>query len=317
VALLQDPGSVDSQLLAHVGRHTHKLWDWDAFPASKGYPELARAQMRYIGAGGSPKVGDTSTLPPSCFTCSLIYLDSPRYAAAHSHEIEEVFWVHTGRLTVSWELDGEWVDVLLGPGDALLNPADIVHGFRNEGPEPVVAQFMVGHPKPLLPKYRYHPSSGDAGPEFGRPLPDAAHPQAQWMAQYVMRASEISARWETFADGGRLAHQPYVVPRAQGGAVDPGHYSLEMVQLLAGTNSPWYRAAYETAFMVWSGVLAVDWQNENERDQSTVHLGPRDLVQIPAGQAFRLANHGAEIARAAIMIGTPTPPDDLWRATVE
>ena len=25
VALLQDPGSVDSQLLAHVGRHTHKL----------------------------------------------------------------------------------------------------------------------------------------------------------------------------------------------------------------------------------------------------------------------------------------------------
>ena len=74
VALLQDPGSVDSQLLAHVGRHTQKLWDWDAFPASKGYPELARAQMRYIGAGGSPKVGDTSTLPPSCFTCSCTFV---------------------------------------------------------------------------------------------------------------------------------------------------------------------------------------------------------------------------------------------------
>src|SRR5579871_3998832 len=154
MTLTQRPESIASELLGHVGRHSAKMWDWDAFPASKGFPELARAQMRYIGAGGSPKVGDTSTLPPTCFTCSLIYLDSPRYAAAHSHEIEEVFWVQSGRLTVSWESDGEWVDVLLGPGDALLNPPDVVHGFRNDGPEPVVAQFMVGHPKPLMPKYK-------------------------------------------------------------------------------------------------------------------------------------------------------------------
>src|SRR6266568_4237710 len=244
MALAETRADLDERLAAHVGLHQQKLWDWDAFPASKGYPELARAQMRYIGAGGSPKVDDTSTLPPSCFTCSLIYLDSPRYAAAHSHEIEEVFWVHSGRLIVSWELDGEWVDIMLGPGDALLNPSDIVHGFRNEGPEPVVAQFMVGHPKPLSPKYRYHPSSGDAGPEFGRPLPPATHPKAQWISQYVMRAPEIAPHWVTFADGGRLAHQRYVFPRAQGGAVEPGHYSLEMVQLTSGTTTPWYRAAH-------------------------------------------------------------------------
>src|SRR5205823_4001255 len=114
MAITQPRESSGTQVLVHVGRYTQKLWDWDAFPASKGYPELARAQMRFIGAGGSPKVGDTSTLAPSCFTCSLIYLDSPRYAAAHSHEIEEVFWVQTGRLTVSWELENEWIDVLLG-----------------------------------------------------------------------------------------------------------------------------------------------------------------------------------------------------------
>jgi hypothetical protein len=35
------------------------------------------------GAGGSPKVGDPATLSPTRFTCSLIYLDSPRYAAVH------------------------------------------------------------------------------------------------------------------------------------------------------------------------------------------------------------------------------------------
>src|SRR5947199_10581950 len=84
--------NVADRLAAHVGRHDQKTWDWDAFPASRGYPELARAQMRYIGAGGSPKVGDSSTLAPTRFTCSLIYLDGQRYAAVHSHEIEAAFW---------------------------------------------------------------------------------------------------------------------------------------------------------------------------------------------------------------------------------
>src|SRR5919202_1096034 len=114
MAIAQAAGAqaLAAELEAHVGHHQHKQWDWDAFPASRGYPELARAQMRYIGAGGSPKVGDTSTLVPSRFTCSLIYLESPRYAAVHSHEIEEIFVVHQGRLIISWEReDGEFVDV--------------------------------------------------------------------------------------------------------------------------------------------------------------------------------------------------------------
>jgi mannose-6-phosphate isomerase-like protein (cupin superfamily) len=312
MTLTQNRGSVGNQLLEHIGRHSHKMWDWDAFPASKGFPELARAQMRYIGAGGSPKVGDTSTLAPSCFTCSLIYLDSPRYAAAHNHEIEEVFWVHSGRLTVSWEApDGEWVDVLLGPGDALLNPPDVVHGFRNEGPEPVLAQFMVGHPKPLMPKYKYHPSQGDAGPEFGKPLPDASDPNAQWIAGYVIRAAESIPRWVRFEDGSRLGHQPYVLP---GGPVEPGHYCLEMVYLPSGSRSPLYCFEFETGFMVWSGVLGVEWQGTDGADTSAARLGQRDLVQIPAGQAFRLTNDTADVVRAAMMIGTPTPPADFWES---
>ena len=65
VALTETSANLDERLAAHVGLHQQKVWDWDAFPASRGYPELARAQMRYIGAGGSPKTGDTSTLAPS------------------------------------------------------------------------------------------------------------------------------------------------------------------------------------------------------------------------------------------------------------
>ena len=49
-----------NRLSAHTGRFTDKVFDWNAFPSNSGFDELARAQMRYVGAGGSPKVGDTS-----------------------------------------------------------------------------------------------------------------------------------------------------------------------------------------------------------------------------------------------------------------
>ncbi|MEQ9571770.1 MAG: cupin, partial [Nitratireductor sp.] len=69
-----------AELAAHTGRFTDKTFDWNAFPSNAGFDELARAQMRYIGAGGSPKVGDTSTLKPDHFTLSLIYKQPGRYA---------------------------------------------------------------------------------------------------------------------------------------------------------------------------------------------------------------------------------------------
>ncbi len=43
--------SLQAELARHIGRHTQKSFDWDAFPSNRGFPELARAQMRYIGAG--------------------------------------------------------------------------------------------------------------------------------------------------------------------------------------------------------------------------------------------------------------------------
>ncbi len=65
--------SLEADLQRHIGRHAQKAFDWDAFPSNRGFPELSRAQMRYIGAGGSPKVGDTSTMKADNFTLSLIY----------------------------------------------------------------------------------------------------------------------------------------------------------------------------------------------------------------------------------------------------
>ena len=68
-----EPLDLTRQIWAFIRRHTDKSFDWDAFPGSRGFPELERAQMRYIGAGGSPKADDPSTLKPGQFTLSLVY----------------------------------------------------------------------------------------------------------------------------------------------------------------------------------------------------------------------------------------------------
>jgi hypothetical protein len=65
--------SLRADLQRHVVRHVSKTFDWDAFPSNRGFPELERAQMRYVGAGGSPKVGEPGTLKPEHFTVSLIF----------------------------------------------------------------------------------------------------------------------------------------------------------------------------------------------------------------------------------------------------
>src|ERR1700745_1243131 len=57
-----DPLDLKSEMRSFIGHHTDKSFDWDAFPGSRGFPDLERAQMRYIGAGGSPKADAPRTL---------------------------------------------------------------------------------------------------------------------------------------------------------------------------------------------------------------------------------------------------------------
>src|ERR1700682_3998064 len=114
-----------SEMRSFIGRHTDKSFDWDAFPGNRGFPELARAQMRYIGAGGSPKTDDPNTLTPGAFTLSLIHQPVGTHAPCHSHEVVEHFLVLDGVLTVGWmfgESGGEEViEARLGPRDMVLN----------------------------------------------------------------------------------------------------------------------------------------------------------------------------------------------------
>jgi len=166
VALHTNSPDLARDMRRHVGRHTEKSFDWDAFPGSRGFPELARAQMRYIGAGGSPKTDDPNTLAPGQFSLSLIHQPVGCYAASHSHEIVEHFLVLDGVLTVGWLWGEEVIEARLGPLDMVLNEAGRPHGFRNDGVAPVLMSISVGSGMPKPPVYFCHPEDGE--PERAR-----------------------------------------------------------------------------------------------------------------------------------------------------
>ena len=132
----------------YVGRFKDKKPDWAAFEDAKieGYK---RAQHRFIGAGGSGKHDDPDTIPPRGFTLSIIYLPPGQGNAAHTHEVEEVFFVLKGFLSVFVEDEtGHRVTRKLGPWECIACPPGVIHGFDNDGLEPVWFQVMLGRGRP-------------------------------------------------------------------------------------------------------------------------------------------------------------------------
>ncbi len=132
----------------YVGRFKDKVPDWAAFEDAK-VDGFRRAQHRFIGAGGSGKHDDPSTIPPRGFTLSVIYLPVGQGNAAHTHEVEEVFFVLQGTLTVFVEDEhGHRVSRRLGPWECIACPPGVIHGFQNESLEPVYFQVMLGRGRP-------------------------------------------------------------------------------------------------------------------------------------------------------------------------
>ena len=91
---------VEEIMQKYVGRFREKKPDWAAFEDAKieGYK---RAQHRFIGAGGSGKHGDPTVIPAKNFTLSIMYVEPGQGNAAHTHEVEECFFVLQGFSTCS------------------------------------------------------------------------------------------------------------------------------------------------------------------------------------------------------------------------
>jgi len=294
---------------ARIGRYLEKTWDWDAFPANSSYPELERAQMRYVGAGGSPKTDDRSTLPPGAFTCSLIFQEPGRKASTHHHKIEELFFVHRGHLTMSWQFGDEVVDFVVGPGDAVLNPTSRPHGFRNDGTEDCVMQIMVATAAPMHPTYTDHPAEHAVSPL--RPAPPEK--RAEYMREverYLARASATTAKMVA-VDGGMFSASPYVMSPASGGLVSPTHFTYAVDTLTRGASTPAYALDVEEAFMVLDGVL--DVETYDAAGTATVErLGARDLAWVPAGVKHRLVNRDAATVRFGAIAGSKDGVPIAW-----
>lgn len=306
-----EAAALRAALLGQVGRYRDKTFDFDAFPANRGYPLLARGQMRFVGAGGSPKVGDSTTLPPKSFTVSLIHQQPGCFAAAHKHEIEEAFFVFHGVLTVGWEQGGEAVEVRLGRKDMIMNALDLAHGFRNDDVEPVLMSVMVGVGKPLPPVYTAHPRDvpEEAALRFGASTtrrfdPASEHPLMRKMAGNLVRYADLEWR----ADGAGFRRATYVGP----GGIASAQNRKEMVGLPPGAGVKPYARPVEDAYFVTEGLLTVGWE-ENGVVAET-RIGPRELLLTPPGRPHWFRNEGLAAAEFLMIVGEAGPDGCAFRA---
>jgi len=149
----QSTQSLQELLAKQVARFVDRVPDWDAFADAREEP-YRRAQHRFIGAGASGKHGEANVIPADHFTLSIMFVPVGQGSAAHTHEVEEVFFVLRGVVKVFFEDGrGNRAETVLGPWDCVSAPADVMHGYHNVGCEPAYLQVMLGKARPDLSEY--------------------------------------------------------------------------------------------------------------------------------------------------------------------
>src|SRR5499426_4866485 len=144
--------TLEDLLRARVARFTDRTADWDAFADARveGY---RRAQHRFIGSGASGKT-DANVIPAEHFTLSVMFVPPGQGNAAHTHEVEEVFFILRGKVLVFFEDGaGHRAEAVLGEWDCVAAPANVIHGFVNVGLEAAYLQVMLGKARPDLMTY--------------------------------------------------------------------------------------------------------------------------------------------------------------------
>ena len=138
---------------SQVARFVDRRGDWDAF-ADARVEGFRRAQHRFIGPGASGK-SDAHVIPAEHFTLSVMFVPVGQGNAAHTHEVEEVFFILRGQVMVFFEDEGGGrAEATLGAWDCVSCPAGVVHGYHNAGLEPAYLQVMLGKARPDLMNYQ-------------------------------------------------------------------------------------------------------------------------------------------------------------------
>ncbi len=145
---------IREEMRRHILRAADRQEDWDAFAFEEPLdPNYHRAQIRYIGAGGSGKHADEHVHPAGSFTLSIMKLPPNAGGPPHTHDVEEVFFCLRGEVVVFWWEEGLQVEETLRPWDMIFCPPGVHRGFRNDTREDAYFQIMLGLSRPAMPRY--------------------------------------------------------------------------------------------------------------------------------------------------------------------
>jgi mannose-6-phosphate isomerase-like protein (cupin superfamily) len=154
--MLQKAGqSFADWMEARVARKSTRRYDWDALKFQADFdPRYRRAQMRYVGTGGTGVSSDSNTVPSAHFTFSTMVIPAGNIGPSHIHyDVEEIFFVIRGAMKVVCEKDGQRWEALLGERDLISVPPGVYREEHNVGDEDALMCVMLGTPKPITPVY--------------------------------------------------------------------------------------------------------------------------------------------------------------------
>ncbi len=147
--------SFEDWMSTRVARFATRRYDWDALKFQADYdPKYRRAQMRYLGTGGTGVASDMNTVQNEHFTFSTMLIPAGHIGPMHLHtDVEEVFFVMRGKMKLILEKDGERFETVLNERDLVSVPPGVYREEHNIGEEDALMCVMLGAKKPITPTY--------------------------------------------------------------------------------------------------------------------------------------------------------------------
>ena len=147
--------SLSDWMNARIARYATRRYDWDALKFQEQVdPRYRRAQMRYVGTGGTGVAKDSNTVPAGNFTFSTMVIPAGHIGPSHIHiDVEEIFFVMRGKMKIVIEVDGERFESVLNERDLVSVPPGVYREEHNIGDEDALMCVMLGTPKPITPTY--------------------------------------------------------------------------------------------------------------------------------------------------------------------
>ncbi len=153
--LAQEGQDFEAWMGSRVARFATRQYDWNALKFQADYdPKYRRAQMRYVGTGGTGVQSDNNTVPVGHFTFSTMVIPAGHEGPSHIHyDVEEIFFILRGTLKVVCEKDGQRWETVLKERDLISVPPGVYREEINIGDEDALMCVMLGSPAPIRPTY--------------------------------------------------------------------------------------------------------------------------------------------------------------------